>query len=359
MFSTPIKAYDKTVGILSSGWVLTEAPVYEKICGVAQMIGADEDILSSDMAEVKVITSAEAERVSVYIKDFAGILSEMAKKSTEVQKVNAAATKAAEHRSDFLTNVSHEMRTPLNAILGMTEMALHKDMSDDTKEYVCQIRSSGRHLLTIINDILDYSNLSSGDMPIVEVKYEPLSLINDVAATVNSQIGSKEIEFTIDLPMDFPSVLVGDNVRIQQILINLLNNAVKFTHSGHIGLHLETVPNGKDTVLLKAEVSDTGCGIKKENLDKLFNVFRQIDSKRNRNVEGTGLGLAISRKLLTLMNGNISVRSEPGKGSTFCDLPHKVAGEPYSAGIQTNGLPTYVNIGNREPLKTGLKRENG
>lgn len=253
MFSTPIKDYDKTVGILSSGWVLTEA-----------------------------------ERVSVYIKDFAGILSEMAKKSTEVQKVNAAATKAAEHRSDFLTNVSHEMRTPLNAILGMTEMALHKDMSDDVKEYVCQIRSSGRHLLTIINDILDYSNLSSGDMPIVEVKYEPLSLINDVAATVNSQIGSKEIEFTIDLPMDFPSVLVGDNVRIQQILINLLNNAVKFTHSGHIGLHLETVPNGKDTVLLKAEVSDTGCGIKKENLDKLFNVFRQIDSKRNRNVEGTG-----------------------------------------------------------------------
>ena len=344
VFSTPIKAYDKTVGILSSGWVLTEAPVYEKICGVAQMIGADEDILSSDMAEVKVITSTEAE----YIKDFAGILSEMAKKSTEVQKVNAAATKAAEHRSDFLTNVSHEMRTSLNAILGMTEMALHKDMSDEAKEYVCQIRSSGRHLLTIINDILDYSNLSSGDMPIVEVKYEPLSLINDVAATVNSQIGSKEIEFTINLPMDFPSVLVGDNVRIQQILINLLNNAVKFTHSGHIGLHLETVPNGKNTVLLKAEVSDTGCGIKKENLDKLFNMFRQIDSKRTRNVEGTGLGLAISRKLLTLMNGNISVRSEPGKGSTFFfDLPQKVAGEPYSAGIQTNGLPAYVNIGNK------------
>lgn len=348
VFSTPIKAYDKTVGILSSGWVLTEAPVYEKICGVAQMIGADEDLLSSDMAEVKVITGAEAERVAVYIKDFAGILSEMAKKSAEVQKVNAAAAKAAEHRSDFLANVSHEMRTPLNAILGMTEMALHKDMSQDAKEYVCQIRSSGRHLLTIINDILDYSNLSSGEMPIVEVKYEPLSLINDVAATVNSQIGSKEIEFTIDLPMDFPSVLVGDNVRIQQILINLLNNAVKFTHSGHIGLRLEAVPKDKDTVIFKAEVSDTGCGIKKENLDKLFNMFRQIDSKRNRNVEGTGLGLAISRKLLTLMNGNISVKSEPGKGSTFFfELPQKVAGEPYSAGIQTNGLPAYVNIGNK------------
>lgn len=348
VFSTPIKLNGDTVGILSAGWVLTEAPVFEKICAVADMIGADEDLLSSDMAEVRVIDNAEAQRVSIYIKDFAGILSEMAKKSAEVQKVNAAAAKAARHRSDFLANVSHEMRTPLNAILGMTEMALHKDMSKDAKEYVSQIRSSGRHLLTIINDILDYSNLNSGEMPIVAVKYEPLSLINDVAATVNSQIGSKDIEFTIDISADFPTVLIGDNVRIQQILINLLNNAVKFTSSGHIGMHLEAVPKGSDEILLRAEVSDTGCGISKENIDKLFNMFRQADPKRNRNVEGTGLGLAISRKLLTLMNGTISVKSEPGRGSTFFfELPQKTAGEPYSSGISPNGLPAYVNIGNK------------
>lgn len=349
VFSTPIKAFDTTVGILSCGWVLTEAPVYEKICSVAQMVGVDEDLLSSDMAEVKVLSSDEAERISVYVKDFARILSEMAKKSEEIQKVNAAAAKSAQHRSDFLANVSHEMRTPLNAILGMTEMAMHKDMSPDAKEYVYQIRSSGRHLLTIINDILDYSNINSGDMPIVEVKYEPLSLVNDVSAIVNSQIGSKEIEFTVDLPMDFPSVLVGDNVRIQQILINLLNNAVKFTQRGHIGLKLEAVPNGDNEVLLKAEVSDTGCGIKKENIDKLFKLFRQVDSKRNRNVEGTGLGLAISRKLLTLMNGSISVHSEPGKGSTFFfELPQKTAGAPsYSDEVSPDGLPAYINVGNQ------------
>lgn len=348
VFSAPIRVADKTVGILSGGWVLTEAPVYEKICGVAAMIGADENLLSSDMAGVRIISNDEAERAAIYIRDFAGILSEMAKKSAEVQKVNAAAAKAQQHRSDFLANVSHEMRTPLNAILGMTEMALHKDMSQDAKEYVHQIRSSGRHLLTIINDILDYSNLDSGDMPIVEVKYEPLSLINDVSAMVNSQIGSKDIEFTVDFPADFPNTLVGDNVRIQQILINLLNNAVKFTRSGHIGLKLTTVPKGKDEVLLKAEVSDTGCGIKQENIDKLFNMFRQVDAKRNRNVEGTGLGLAISNKLLKLMNGTISVRSAYGKGSTFFfELPQKTAGEPYSAGLRTNNLPAYINVGNQ------------
>lgn len=348
VFSAPIKLSDKTVGILSGGWVFTEEPSYDKICHVAQMIGADEDLLSSAAAEVKIVSNAEAERAAVYIRDFAGILSEMAKKSAEVQKVNAAAVKAAQHRSDFLANVSHEMRTPLNAILGMTEMALHKDMSQDAKEYVHQIRSSGKHLLTIINDILDYSKVDSGEMPIVEVKYEPLSLINDVSSIVNSQIGSKDIEFTIDLSTNMPRTLVGDNIRVQQILINLLNNAVKFTQHGHIGLKLETVPAEGDTVLLKAAVSDTGCGIKQENIDKLFKMFRQVDSKRNRNVEGTGLGLAISRKLLDKMNGNISVKSEYGKGSTFFfELPQKSAGAPYSDDIRQNGLPAYLNIGNQ------------
>lgn len=357
VFSAPIREADKIVGILSGGWVLTEAPVYEKICQVAAMTGANEDLLSSDMAEVRIIGSDEAERASVYIKDFARILSEMAKKAYEVQKMNAAATKAAQHRSDFLANVSHEMRTPLNAILGMTEMALHKDMSQDAKEYVHQIRSSGRHLLTIINDILDYSNLDSGEMLIVEVKYEPLSLINDVAGMVNSQIGSKDIEFTIDFPVNFPSVLVGDYVRIQQVLINLLNNAVKFTQSGHIGLKLEAVPKGKNEILLRAEVSDTGCGIKQENIDKLFNMFRQVDAKRNRNVEGTGLGLAISRKLLDLMNGSISVRSTFGRGSTFFfELPQKTAGAAYSESIRSASNPAFINIGNQY-LRSQLVRD--
>lgn len=348
VFSAPIKFSDKTVGILSGGWVFTEEPSYDKICRVARRFGTDEDILSSAAAEIRIVPSAEAERAAVYIRDFAGILSEMAKKSAEVQKVNAAAVKAAQHRSDFLANVSHEMRTPLNAILGMTEMALHKDMSQDAKEYVHQIRSSGKHLLTIINDILDYSKIDSGEMPIVEVKYEPLSLINDVSSIVNSQIGSKDIEFTVDLPASMPRTLVGDNIRVQQILINLLNNAVKFTQSGHIGLKLEAVPADKDTVMLKAAVSDTGCGIKHENIDKLFKMFRQVDSKRNRNVEGTGLGLAISRKLLDQMHGSISVKSEFGKGSTFFfELPQKSAGAPYSADIRQNGLPAYINVGNQ------------
>lgn len=348
VFSAPIKAADKTVGILSGGWVLMEDPDFDKICQTAKAVGEDANLLSSAMAEVRIISNDEASRAAIYIRDFAGILSEMAKKSAEVQRVNAAAAKAAEHRSDFLANVSHEMRTPLNAILGLTEMAMHKDMSPDAKEYVHQIRSSGRHLLTIINDILDYSNIESGEMPIVEVKYEVLSLVNDAAAMVNSQIGSKDIEFTVDLSPKMPRVLIGDNVRIQQILVNLLNNAVKFTTSGHIGLKMETVPQKDGTLHLKAEISDTGCGIKQDNIDKLFKMFRQVDTKRNRNVEGTGLGLAISRKLLTLMNGDISVRSEYGKGSTFFfELPQKPAGAPFEEEIKQNGLPAYINVGNQ------------
>lgn len=194
-------------------------------------------------------------------------------------------------------------------------------------------------------------------MPIVEVKYEPLSLLNDVAAMVNSQIGSKDIEFTIDFPANFPSVLVGDNVRIQQVLINLLNNAVKFTQSGHIGLKLYAVPKGKDEIILKAEVSDTGCGIKQENIDKLFNMFRQVDAKRNRNVEGTGLGLAISKKLLTLMNGTISVRSTFGKGSTFFfELPQKTAGASYGESVRSAVHPAFINIGNQY-LRAQLVRD--
>lgn len=181
-----------------------------------------------------------------------------------MKQMTTAALKIAEHQSDFLANVSHEMRTPLNAVIGTAEIVLRRDMNDEMREYLHQIKSSAHHLLMIINDILDFSKIETGEMAIVPVDYEPLSLINDVAGIVNNQIGSKNIEFTIDVQPDLPPTLKGDNVRIQQILINLLNNAVKFTKSGNVSLKVSTRPVSDENVMLIMSVSDTGCGIAEE-----------------------------------------------------------------------------------------------
>lgn len=162
-------------------------------------------------------------------------------------------------------------------------------------------------------------------MNIVEVVYEPLSLVNDLANIVNNRIGSKNLEFTVDLSPELPRELFGDNIRLHQILINLLNNAVKFTKQGCVSFKLYSEPIDENTVLLKAEVSDTGMGIREEDMDKLFHSFQQVDSKRNRNVEGTGLGLAITQQLLNLMRGSVSVQSVYNQGSTFTvELPQKI-----------------------------------
>lgn len=231
-------------------------------------------------------------------------------------------------KSDFLANMSHEIRTPMNAVLGMAEMALREEMSFSARDYLHQIRASGKNLLVIINDILDFSKIESGKMDIVPVTYETMSLFNDVASIVSSRIGKKEIEFTMDIDPTIPHVLMGDSVRFQQVLINILNNAVKFTKQGNIHLKAESIPAEDGTVIIRTSVTDTGSGIRKEDMGKLFKSFQQVDSKRNRNIEGTGLGLAITRQLLELMNGTISVESEYEKGTTFTmELPQKVVTE--------------------------------
>ena len=306
VYCAPIKQGSQTIGYLAAGFTV----IGEKTVPSENMISEEmADTLSKAVCEVAINISAQVA------------------KSAEMKQMTAAALKIAEHQSDFLANVSHEMRTPLNAVLGTAEIALRRDMNDEVREYLHQIKSSAHHLLMIINDILDFSKIETGEMAIVPVDYELLSLINDVSGIVNNQIGSKNIEFTIDMPPDLPLNLKGDNVRIQQVLINLLNNAVKFTRSGNISLKVGTRPISDEKVMLIMSVSDTGCGIAEENIGRLFKMFRQIDSKRNRNVEGTGLGLAISKKLLGLMGGTISVESKLGEGSIFTfEVPQKIMG---------------------------------
>lgn len=225
-----------------------------------------------------------------------------------------AANKA---KSTFLSSMSHEIRTPMNAIVGMTEVLLRDKHSEQTVEYLNNIKVSGEALLTIINDILDFSKIESGKMDIVEGNYNPRKMMNALKMIFENRAIGKPIELIYNVDENIPAVLLGDEHRLRQIIINLVNNAIKFTDKGHVKLSVESKFMGDDRVELLFEVEDTGMGIKEEELPKLFGSFQQLDVKKNHSKEGSGLGLSISKQLVELMGGNIGVRSEYGVGSTF------------------------------------------
>ena len=242
-----------------------------------------------------------------------------------MEQANIELERAAKMKSDFLANMSHEIRTPMNAVIGMTEIAMREKLPPHVMDYLAQIQNSGRNLLNIINDILDFSKIEAGKMEIIPERYEPLSEINDIANVLATRIGEKNLELYVTADTNIPHALMGDAMRIRQILINLANNAIKFTKEGFVHIQILCEQKSEDEVLLTYHVIDTGQGIKKEDMEKLFESFQQVDSKRNRSVEGTGLGLAISKSLCKAMGGNIGVTSEYGKGSDFYfTIPQKI-----------------------------------
>ncbi len=242
-----------------------------------------------------------------------------------LDETNAELERIAKMKSDFLANMSHEIRTPMNAVIGMAELALREDLPPKVTDYLTQIQSSGRNLLNIINDILDFSKIEAGKMEISAAPYEPVSEINDIANVLITRIGDKPIEFFVDVDVNLPHLLLGDAMRIRQIIINLTNNAIKFTEKGMVCIRLACEKRSDDEVMLNYHVMDTGIGIKEEDIGRLFRNFEQVDSKRNRAVEGTGLGLAISKSLTEAMGGTIGVRSKYGQGSDFYfSIPQKV-----------------------------------
>ncbi|MCH5194262.1 MAG: response regulator [Oscillospiraceae bacterium] len=224
------------------------------------------------------------------------------------------ADKANNAKSDFLANMSHEIRTPMNAILGFAELCVR----EQNYTYANDIKAAAKNLITIVNDILDISKIESGKMELVPSVYNTENMLREVVSIIEVQLESKKtVELIADIDKDLPSKMYGDEIKLKQILINLLGNAVKFTKTGSITFAVREVQRTDDKICVGFRIIDTGIGIKQEDISKLFSNFQQVDSMRNREIEGTGLGLSISQKLAALMDGSITVESEYGKGSTF------------------------------------------
>ncbi len=253
---------------------------------------------------------------------FVGIMNRLQTMTYDREKRRAERQKEeleqmARSKDNFFANMSHEIRTPINTIIGLNEMTLREDISEEIAENAINIQNASKMLLTTINDILDLSKLESGKMEIMPTQYEFSGMLSDLVNLIWIRAHQKELEFKVDIDPNIPSMLYGDEVRIKQVITNMLTNAVKYTDAGSITLSAQAERLSPVTILLRISVKDTGKGIRKESLDDLFRSFKRVDETVNRNIEGTGLGLSISKQLLDMMGGRIYVDSVYHKGSTF------------------------------------------
>ena len=259
------------------------------------------------------------------LRDARTALEKIRELNREFEKAKDEAERANEAKSLFLSNMSHEIRTPINAVLGMNEMILRECSDEQILSYADNIRSSGKTLLFLINDILDMSKIESGKMEIIPVEYEPAGLLMDLWNVIFLRAQEKDLSVRFSLDETLPRILFGDDVRIKQIVTNLLTNAVKYTPQGGVELHAAYERRGGEDIVLTISVKDTGMGIKKEDMGKLFESFQRLDEEKNRNIEGTGLGMNITMSLLKLMDGEMKVESEYGKGSNFTvTIPQRI-----------------------------------
>ncbi|WP_022931419.1 hybrid sensor histidine kinase/response regulator [Treponema bryantii] len=259
--------------------------------------------------------------MTTQLKEYIEYISEQTKKEREAKEaaltesqINAAASQA---KSTFLANMSHEIRTPINAVLGMNEMILREAKDKTILGYSANIKTAGTNLLSIVNDILDFSKIEAGKMELISDNYEMSSLIIDLMNMTRERAHNKGLKYELNVSPDFPKTLFGDSIRIKQCILNLLTNAIKYTKEGSITFTINFDKLNNDELLLKVHVIDTGCGIKSEDMEKLFAPFERIEEGKNRTIEGSGLGISIVRKLLRMMESTLEVQSTYGKGSDF------------------------------------------
>lgn len=252
-----------------------------------------------------------------------------------LEREKQRADKANEAKSAFLANMSHEIRTPINAVMGMNEMILRESEESATLEYAKNIQNASKTLLVLINDILDFSKIESGMMEVVEEQYSLKVLLNALKTECSMRAEEKGLNLTFIVPDDTPSLLLGDEVRVRQVLLNILTNAIKYTMKGSVTMTVTHERAAQNEVKLTFAVADTGIGIKEENIDRLFGKFDRIDEEQVHAIEGTGLGLSIVDRLLKLMNGTVKVESVYGEGSTFTvSLQQTIVGDETVGSLQ-------------------------
>ena len=267
----------------------------------ARLTGTAVDPTDHSKGTVWVIDDITAERAAI----------------EQMREAKALAEAAARMKSDFLANMSHEIRTPMNAIIGMAHLAMKTELSPRQRDYMKKIQGSSQHLLGIINDILDLSKIEAGKMEVESIEFELDQVLENVAGLIAEKTAAKNLELIVEIDENVPHSLIGDPLRVGQVLINYANNAVKFTEQGDIAIHVSVAQESAGGVLLNFAVIDTGIGLDEEQRSRLFQSFEQADSSTTRKFGGTGLGLAISKQLAGLMGGEVGVESELGKGSTF------------------------------------------
>ncbi|MBQ7261830.1 MAG: response regulator [Lachnospiraceae bacterium] len=270
------------------------------------------------------------------LKQDLSMLSNLNDYASRLRKFNEEKVVAANNaKSNFLANMSHEIRTPMNAIIGMDEMILRESKDERIRKLAMDIKSASNTLLSIINDILDLSRIESGRIEIVPVEYEISSVFNDIINMTMKKAQEKGLSYELKVDPLIPRVLYGDEIRIRQIMLNIINNAIKYTDDGGISI---CVSFDHIKGQLKIVVSDTGIGIRKEDIDRLYESFQRLEESRNRNIEGTGLGLHITKQLVELMEGYIDVESEYGKGTVFTAAVSQKVVDPAPVGEYSENL---------------------
>jgi len=237
--------------------------------------------------------------------------------AAELAVAKDAAEEATKAKSAFLANMSHEIRTPMNAVIGLAHLALKTDLTPKQRDYVSKVHNAGISLLGVINDILDFSKIEAGKLDIESTEFRLDDVVESVTTVTGQKANEKGLEFLVAVSQDIPQSLVGDPLRMGQIITNLVNNAIKFTERGEVEVQAELLERTGDKVCVKFSVRDTGLGMTPEQAAKLFQPFTQADASTTRKHGGTGLGLTICRRLVELMGGQIWLESEPGEGSEF------------------------------------------